>query len=150
MKLATALSERADLQRRIAELSTRLNNNAKTQEGEAPAENPEELLAQLNDCLNRLEELITRINLTNSTVTLEGVTLTAMLSRRDCLTKRLQVMRSFLDTASSKVDRYSNTEIKVVSTVPVAQLQKECDRQSKALRELDEQIQSLNWTTEML
>lgn len=150
MKLATALSERADLQRRIAELSTRLNNNAKTQEGEAPAENPEELLAQLNDCLNRLEELITRINLTNSTVMLEGVTLTAMLSRRDCLTKRLQVMRSFLDTASSKVDRYSNTEIKVVSTVPVAQLQKECDRQSKALRELDEQIQSLNWTTEML
>lgn len=150
MKLATALSERADLQRRIAELSTRLNNNAKTQEGEAPAENPEELLAQLNSCLNRLEELITRINLTNSTVMLEGVTLTAMLSRRDCLTKRLQVMRSFLDTASSKVDRYSNTEIKVVSTVPVAQLQKECDRQSKALRELDEQIQSLNWTTEML
>ena len=150
MKLATALSERADLQRRIAELSTRLNNNAKTQEGEAPAENPEELLAQLNDCLNRLEELITRINLTNSTVMLEGVTLTAMLSRRDCLTKRLQVMRSFLDTASSKVDRYSNTEIKVVSTVPVAQLQKECDRQSKALRELDEQIQSLNWTTELI
>lgn len=34
MKLATALSERADLQRRISELSVRLNNNAKVQEGE--------------------------------------------------------------------------------------------------------------------
>ena len=33
MKLATALSERADLQRRISELSVRLNNNAKVQEG---------------------------------------------------------------------------------------------------------------------
>ena len=31
MKLATALSERADLQRRISELSVRLNNNAKVE-----------------------------------------------------------------------------------------------------------------------
>lgn len=34
MKLATALSERADLQRRITELGGRLNNNAKVQDGE--------------------------------------------------------------------------------------------------------------------
>ena len=40
MKLAMALSERADLQRRIAELSGRLENNAKVQEGERPAEDP--------------------------------------------------------------------------------------------------------------
>lgn len=150
MKLALALSERADLQRRISELSGRLNNNAKTQDGEKPAEDPQELLAQLNDCLLRLEELIARINLTNSRTMLDGLTMTQLLARRDCLTRRLQVMRSFLDAASSKVDRYSNSEIKIVSTVSVAQLQKECDGQSKALRELDEQIQSLNWTTELI
>ena len=40
MKLASALAERADLQRRIAELSVRLNNNAKVQEGESPSEDP--------------------------------------------------------------------------------------------------------------
>jgi hypothetical protein len=45
MKLATALSERADLQRRLSELHTRLNNNAKVQEGESPAEAPKTLLA---------------------------------------------------------------------------------------------------------
>ena len=33
MKLASALTERADLQKRISELSIRLNNNAKVQEG---------------------------------------------------------------------------------------------------------------------
>jgi len=32
MKLATALSERADLQRRISELGGRLNNNARVQD----------------------------------------------------------------------------------------------------------------------
>ena len=44
MKLATALTERADLQRRIAELSGRLNSNAKVQEGETPAEDPTTLI----------------------------------------------------------------------------------------------------------
>ena len=48
MKLATALSERADLQRRIAELGGRLNNNAKVQDGEEPAEDPKELLKELD------------------------------------------------------------------------------------------------------
>lgn len=47
MKLASALTERADLQKRIAELSTRLNNNAKVQEGEQPSENPKDLLTTL-------------------------------------------------------------------------------------------------------
>lgn len=150
MKLATALSERADLQRRLSELQTRLNNNAKVQEGETPAENPKTLLAELDGILTRLEELMTKINLTNSRTEAEGETLTALLARRDCLSKRLSVMRSFLDHASSRVDRYSKTEIKINSTVDVARLQKQVDAQSKALRELDEQIQSLNWTTELM
>ena len=150
MKLATALSERADLQRRLSELQTRLNNNAKVQEGETPAENPKTLLAELDGILTRLEELMTKINLTNSRTEAEGETLTALLARRDCLSKRLSVMRSFLDHASSRVDRYSKTEIKINSTVDVARLQKQVDAQSKALRELDEQIQSLNWITELM
>ena len=64
--------------------------------------------------------------------------------------KRLSILRSFLTNASSKVDRYSRTEIKIVSTVDVAALQKDVDLQSKQLRELDECIQALNWTTELL
>ena len=105
MKLATALSERADLQRRLSELQTRLNNNAKVQEGESPAEAPKTLLAELDAILTRLEELITKINLTNSLTVAEGETLTAKLARRDCLSKRVSMMRSFLDCASARVDR---------------------------------------------
>lgn len=150
MKLATALSERAELQRKLSELSERLKNNAKTQEGETPAEDPEELLAQTESCLARLEELIGRINLTNSRIVSDGLTMTQLLARRDCLTKRLEIMRGFLNAASEKVQRYSKTEIKIISTVPVAELQKQCDGYSKQLRDLDELIQSLNWTSDLM
>ena len=85
MKLATALSERADLQRRISELTVRLRNNAKVQEGETPAEDPGELLSELDRCLVRLEELIRRINDTNNRTVSEGKSLTELIAARDCL-----------------------------------------------------------------
>ena len=150
MKLATALSERADIQRRLSELQSRLNNNAKVQEGEEPAEDPKALLKELDALLVRLEWLMAKINLTNSATASGGKTMTELLARREVQSKRLTTMRSFLDNASAKVDRYSQKEIKILSTVKVTQLQKQVDAISKELRELDEQIQSLNWTTELL
>lgn len=150
MKLATALSERADIQRRITELQTRLHNNAKVQEGEEPAENPKTLLKELDALLDRLELLMARINLTNSRVRIGERTITELLARRDCLSKRVGLLRGFLNEASARTDRYSQKEIKILSTVNVAQLQKQVDEASKALRELDEQIQSANWTTELM
>lgn len=150
MKLATALSERADLQNRLNELGTRLNNNAKVQEGEEPSEAPETLMAELDTVMNRLEELVARINLTNSGTVHDGKTITQLLAHRDCLKSRIQVMRSFLDCASSKVSRMTHSEIKVKSTIPVSDIQKKVDALSKELRECDEQIQELNWTTELL
>ena len=150
MKLATALSERADVQRRLNQLLERLNNNAKVQEGEEPAEDPKVLLRELDALLERLEWLISRINLTNSRTLCDGVTVTELLARRDCLAKRVSVLRSFLNEASAKVDRYSQKEIKILSTVKVSSLQKQVDSASRELRELDEKIQGLNWTTELI
>ena len=150
MKLATALSERADLKRRIQELSLRLNNNAKVQEGETPSENPEDLLRELDGCLLRLEELIARINRTNNAVKWEDQTITDMIAKRDCLIERIRIMRDFLNASSEKVSRYSKTEIKIVSTVTVSDLQKKVDDFSKQLRETDEKIQEMNWITELL
>ena len=150
MKLATALSERADLQRRIAELGIRLNNNAKVQEGEKPAEEPKVLLEELNRDFVRLEELIARINHTNNVTEFEGKTLTDYIAKRDCLKQKISIMRSFLDRSSEKVARYSKTEIKIMSTIEVADIQKEVDLISKELRETDEKIQELNWTTELI
>ena len=150
MKLATALSERADLQRRISELSVRLNNNSKVQEGEQPSEDPKELLQELDQDFQRLEELIAKINHTNNETKQNGVSLTDLLAKRDCLKQRVSIMRSFLDNASEKVNRYSKAEIKILSTVSVSKLQSEVDALSKKLRETDEEIQGLNWTTELI
>lgn len=150
MKLATALSERADLQERLSELGIRLNNNSRVQEGEKPSEEPEGLLEELDRIIVRLEELIARINLTNSRTVRDGKTITELLAHRDCLKNKIQIMRNFLDNASSRANRMTHSEIKIVSTVPVADLQKKVDALSKELRECDELIQELNWTTELL
>ena len=150
MKLATALSERADLQKRISDLGVRLNNNAKVQEGEKPAEEPEVLLKELNDCLLRLAELMARINKTNNLTRAGDQTITDLIAKRDCLKTRVKIMRDFLNASSDMVNRYSKTEIKICSTVSVAELQKKVDVWSKQLRETDEKIQELNWLTELI
>ena len=149
MKLAEALILRADLQTRLEELGSRLMMNARVQEGERPAENPEELLRQVEEVSARLENLITRINLTNASTFVKGDSVTALLARRACITKRISILRSFLDNASSTVMRGGRMEVKVYSTVPVAQLRKQTDRLSEELRVLDTTIQSVNWTTEL-
>lgn len=150
MKLAEALMERADLQRRIAQMGLRLNNNARAQEGEKPAEDPRALLRELERETSRLEELVTQINLTNSAALIGGKPLTWYLARRDARKDQMQTLRSFLDAASSLYERARGSEIKIVSTVDVAALQKDLDKRAKELRELDALIQSANWSTELM
>lgn len=150
MKLATALAERSDIQNRINTISVRLDNNAKVQEGDVPAEDPKALVEELDRLIVRLEYLVARINLTNSGTVYEGKTITELLAHRDCLKNKIRVMRDFLNTASNRVTRMTRTEIKIVSTVPVSELQKTVDVLSKELRTVDEKIQELNWTTELV
>ena len=101
MKLAEALHLRADLQTRMSQISQRMINNAKVQEGDEPAEKPEELLAELKKCSYEYETLIARINLTNSKTKSDGVTLTEMLAKKDAMTLFLRQMRDFLNAASA-------------------------------------------------
>ena len=150
MKLATALAERSDIQNRINTISVRLDNNAKVQEGDVPAEDPKALMEELDRLIVRLEDLVARINLTNSGTVYEGKTITALLAHRDCLKKKVRVLRDFLNTASDRVTRMPRTEIKIVSTVPVTEIQKTVDGLAKELRTVDEKIQELNWTTELV
>ncbi|MDY4695299.1 MAG: DIP1984 family protein, partial [Eubacteriales bacterium] len=107
MSLAEALQLRADIKTRIAQLHSRLNDNAKVQEGEAPAEDPLRLIELLSAECEAYETLIRRINLTNAATVLDGQTLTALLARRDALSLELSIMRDFLQQASQRIDRYS-------------------------------------------
>lgn len=149
MKLAEALQERADLNRRIQQLQTRLGNNAIVQEGERPAEDPQDLLDELNRDIDRLEELTAAVNLTNCRTLYEGESLTALIARRDCLRLRLGILRDFIAQASQTTRRARGSEIRVLSTVNVKNLQRETDELSRDLRLLDNAIQATNWSTEL-
>lgn len=149
MKLAEALNIRADLKKKIFQLKERLLRNSKVQEGEEPSENPEELFLELNSNLVELEILIKKINKTNCKTFYGEKTITDLIAERDVLALNLSVKREFLKEASEKINRYSNTEVKILSTVNISEKQKEIDKLSKILRETDMKIQELNWTTEL-
>ena len=150
MKLAEALILRADLQKRIDQLRVRLNNNAKVQENDEPSENPEELLNELDNNINQLKILIKQINKTNCVTVSNGQTLADLIAERDTLTLKSNILRGFLNIAGQKVNLYSTTEIKIMSTVDVPALQKELDLLSKKISETDTELQQANWLTELI
>ena len=149
MKLAEALNQRADLQKRIAQLRERLANNVKVQEGDEPAENPEDLFRELEGSLKQLKDMIVSINRTNQETLWEGRTLTEMIAEKDVLSMHLSTLRAVLDAANVRSDRYSRNEIKFIRTVDVNDLQKKVDDLSKGLRELDSKLQQANWMTDL-
>lgn len=151
MKLAEALLLRADLQKRIEQIKSRLKNNIMVQEGEAPSEEPEDLLKEFINSQKELATIIKRINKTNNTTLYnEEWTLSDALVERDILLDKRSVLASSVERASSRHDRYSKTEIKYVSTINVKEIQKEVDKLSKQYRELDTKIQGLNWSTDLI
>ncbi len=151
MKLAKALVLRADVQKRIAQLRTRLMQSALIQEGEQPPENPQELLSDLDQLLSQLVDLIKRINRTNmQTEFTEGVTLADAIAQRDILSLHHSTIDSMAETASNRIDRYGRSEIRKVSTVDVPALRRQLDELARQRRELDTTIQGKNWSTDLI
>lgn len=151
MKLAEALILRADYQKRAEQLRGRIVNNAKAQEGDTPSEDPNRLLQELDDLSSGLTDLIQRINKTNSETPYGGdKTLTDALAERDVLSLKRKIYSELAKAASVTQTRYSRSEVKFRSTVDVVSIQKQVDDMSKAYREMDAQIQALNWATDLL
>ena len=150
MKLAEALQERADLNRRIEQLRSRINLNVLVQEGEKPNEDPTALIAEMDAAIDRLEQLMAAINRTNSATVVEGRTLTQIIAEKDALKLRQSAYRDILYSASQNTHRARNTEIRILSAIPVAELQKKADDLSRDLRNLENLLQSSNWLTDLL
>ena len=150
MKLAEALIERADLQKKIAQLEDRMRQNVKVQEGDKPAEAIEKLLPQYEGFMEALEGIIIRINRTNGATPFDDMTLADAITKRDCLKSKIRAYRDLYEAASIVQDRYSKAEIKFVRCVDTAKLQEQIDALSKTYRELDTKMQGLNWTVELL
>jgi hypothetical protein len=151
VKLAEALAERSDCQVRLSDLQKRLTRSARVQEGEQPAEDTTELMAEIERIFDRQLYLISAINRTNSkTGFSDTATISDAIAERDVLGKKRDLLASVAEAASVRQDRYSKSEVKFVATVPVAQLQKQIDQLAKRFREVDTKLQELNWKTELV
>jgi hypothetical protein len=151
MKLAEALILRADSQKRFEQLKARLLRSAKVQEGEDPAENPAELLVELENVSNQLVDLIKRINKTNSnTLFANDQTIADVLAERDVLVLKRSAYGDLASNAALRQDRFTRSEVKYISTINVAETQKRADELAKNYRELDARIQEVNWKAELV
>lgn len=150
MKLAEALQERADLNRKIEELRRRLNNCILVQEGEEPAEDPAALLEELDGAVARLETLMAQINLTNCRTKVQGMTLTEMIARKDAMLLKISAYRDLVYTAGQNTQRARGTEIKVKSVLKASELQTEVDTLAKEIRQMDNLLQETNWKTSLI
>ncbi len=150
MKLAEALQERADLNRKIEELRRRLNNCILVQEGEEPAEDPAALLEELDGAVARLETLMAQINLTNCRTKVQGMTLTEMIARKDAMLLKISAYRDLVYTAGQNTQRARGTEIKVKSVLKASELQTEVDTLAREIRLLDNLLQETNWKTRLI
>jgi hypothetical protein len=150
MKLAEALNARADAQKRLQQIRQRVQLSARHQEGETPAEDPNELLAEAERVAAGLERIIAAINRTNVSVELEpGMSMTDALARRDVLGIRRAMLTEAAQVASVRQDRYSKSEVKFVSALDVQAIHREADAIAKEYRELDAKIQAKNWEAEL-
>jgi hypothetical protein len=156
MKLAEALAERAGAARRVEQLRARIVASARYQEGETPAEDATQLLAEIGDTLSELESLIRRINRTNAATTLsDGSTMSDAIARRDVLRLRHAVITAAADAAAGRdqrgqVVRQLRSELKMLSALPVADLRTQADALARDIRELDVRIQRTSWEVDLL
>jgi hypothetical protein len=151
VKLAEALMTRADLQRRVQQLRSRIVANARYQEGEEPAEDATALITEVADVLERIEALVVAINLSNAVTRLgDGRSMTAALARRETLRTRHSVLTAAADAAQGAgAFRQMRSELRNVAALPVMEVRREADLVARELRELDVEIQRTNWEVDL-
>ena len=157
MRLAEALMERSDLQRRGESLRSRIQASARYQEGEDPAEDAAALLEEAVETVDRLAGLVTRINLTNTAARLDdGTPLTSALARRDALRTRHGILVDAADAASGRggggsyAPRQMRSELRQIAALPIREVRDRADDTARELRELDARIQRANWEVELV
>lgn len=156
MKVAEALIERADAQKRLAELNTLILSSTHVAEGETPDEDVARLLKEFANVNARLEQLTTAINYTNIYTVGEWrkqrLSVTALIALRDSIARERTLYQALAKKKPERErDRYNgevNLQLKL--TYDRSVIRTEADHLARTHRLLDTYIQSLNWTTEIM
>ena len=85
-----------------------------------------------------------------SVVLADGATIADKIALRDVLKLKVQELQNLLSFLSERPDRYSRQEIRYVNTVDVKEVRHHADECSRRLRETDCEIQSANWTYDLM
>jgi hypothetical protein len=150
VKLAEALILRADYQKRFEALKQRLFRVAKVQDGDRPAENPTDLLREMESVAEALTRIIQQINATNSVTLLQDNMMIAdAIAVRDVLRLRYGLYRDLAQAATVTQQRTTRSEVKFVSGVNVREIQQKADDLAREQRELDARIQEANWLRDL-
>ncbi|MGM0835129.1 MAG: DIP1984 family protein [Bacillota bacterium] len=72
------------------------------------------------------------------------------MTSRDLIGQERKIYSELLEQAIERQDRYSRSEIKYVTIIPVKETQKHVDELSQKYRLLDVKIQELNWKTDLV
>ena len=150
MKLAEALLLRADIQKKLASLQARAQRYVVVQEGEQPAEDPQAILRDVETAAAELQRLVFTINRANLRHKIaSGESITEALAKRDSLALRHRILQSVLEVCAKPPDRYGVKEIRWVTTLNAASLQKDVDDLAKQIRELNAAIQEAGWQVDL-
>ncbi len=150
MKIAEALVRRTAIASELNALKDRMAQNVKVQEGDKPQENFEELMKLYKELTDELTDLVCRVNKTNQVITNDdGIPLADLLIQRDSYKALTRTNKSLYDDAIL-VTRYARNEIRLVSAVDAAKIQEDISKYSKMYRDIDIQIQRINWTADLV
>jgi hypothetical protein len=150
MKVGEALTLRSQLQTRFQQLRDRLRSSVLVQEGEKPPEDPQTLLAELEQIAAQLETLVARMNRTNLAARLpDGRTLTDALARRDHLGLLQGALHQVAEAASANQQRYAKAELRIVRTVDGGAWPRRGPELPRERRSHDTRIQEANWQTDL-
>ena len=99
-----------------------------------------------------LYELTTGINKTNQlTKNADGESLAELIARRDKYKEIVKTYKTLYDeSVIEKMNRFTRNEIKFVCTVSAEKIQNAIQNYSAKYREIDTEIQRLNWLNDLM
>ena len=149
MRLAEALMERADMKKKILQLSERMITNAKVFEDEEPLEDPEKLMHELDRVIGRYESLISKINVANATNRASnGEVIADLIARREAYLSKEKALKDMLGSLKPERSSYycsTKDERRTKVVIDVPSIRKQTDDLAKRIRETDTLIQEANW-----
>ena len=151
MKLAEALKECKKLKSRIVQLEDRVKNNAYVKEEDEPTYDVAATLSELDGTIKELRALKVKIQKKNLvTKSHDDVTLAEMIIRLGDLREKISFLNQITRKHSLReTGLFREREVKYKLTYDEVFLDKLTEELEKEKDNLDNEIQSLNWATEL-